>query len=79
LFSSDSKFSYLDQEPFMTRSRASQLLLLSSQALLFGLPLSLQAAEPAREGPWILNDLTAAQAEAKKTGKPILVVFRCER
>ncbi|MBY0528490.1 MAG: thioredoxin family protein [Gemmataceae bacterium] len=37
------------------------------------------AAEPAREGPWILNDLPAAQAEAKRTGKPIFVVFRCER
>ena len=37
------------------------------------------AAEPTREGPWILNDLPAAQAEARKSGKPIFVVFRCER
>ncbi len=37
------------------------------------------AAEPEREGAWILNDLPAAQAEAKKTNRPIFVVFRCER
>lgn len=41
--------------------------------------VGIAGAEPAREGPWILNDLPAAQAEAKKTGKPIFVVFRCER
>lgn len=38
-----------------------------------------QADEPKREGAWILNDLPAAQAEARKTGKPIFAVFRCER
>ena len=27
-------------------------------------------------GPWIYNDLPAGFAEAKKTGKPLLVVFR---
>ena len=27
---------------------------------------------------WHMNDLAAAQAEAKKTGKPIFVTFRCE-
>jgi hypothetical protein len=27
---------------------------------------------------WIMNDLAAAQTEARKTGKPIFVVFRCE-
>ncbi len=26
---------------------------------------------------WIYNDLPAARAEAKKTGKPLLVVIRC--
>ena len=26
---------------------------------------------------WIYDDLSAAFAEAKKTGKPILAVFRC--
>lgn len=43
------------------------------------------AAEPirvvGRANPvngWIMNDLAAAQAEARKTGKPIFVVFRCE-
>lgn len=29
------------------------------------------------EGFWIYNDLPAAYAEAKKTGKPIIVNFRC--
>jgi serine protease Do len=28
-------------------------------------------------GNWIYDDLPAAYAEAKKTGKPLLVVFRC--
>ena len=40
---------------------------------------SVPAAEPERDGIWLLNDLSAAQAEARKTGKPICVVFRCER
>jgi serine protease Do len=29
------------------------------------------------DGQWIYNDLDAAFAEARKTGKPLLVVFRC--
>lgn len=37
------------------------------------------AGGPKRDGAYILNDLGAAQAEAKKTGKPIFLVFRCER
>lgn len=28
-------------------------------------------------GDWHYNDLEAAAAEAKKTGRPLLVVFRC--
>ncbi len=28
-------------------------------------------------GEWIYNDLDAGRAEARKTGKPMLVVFRC--
>jgi hypothetical protein len=28
-------------------------------------------------GPWIYDDLKAGFSEAKKTGKPLLVVFRC--
>ena len=28
------------------------------------------------QGAWIYNDLPAGYAEAKKTGKPLLVVFR---
>jgi hypothetical protein len=45
-------------------------LLLSALALVAG---------PAPQDPWILNDLPTAQAEARKTGKPIFAVFRCER
>ena len=40
---------------------------------------NLPALAVERDGDWILNDLPAAHAEAKKTGKPIFVVFRCER
>lgn len=40
---------------------------------------ALSAAEPAREGPWIINDLPAAQAAARQSGRPLFVVFRCER
>ena len=36
-------------------------------------------AAPEMDGPYIVNDLEAARAAARKTGKPILVVFRCER
>jgi hypothetical protein len=28
---------------------------------------------------WIINDPDKALKEAKKTGKPVFVVFRCER
>jgi len=28
-------------------------------------------------GKWIYNDLAAGMAEARRTGKPLLVVFRC--
>jgi serine protease Do len=29
------------------------------------------------QGNWIYNDISAGFAESKKTGKPLLVVFRC--
>jgi hypothetical protein len=28
------------------------------------------------QGPWVYNDLDAGFAEAKRSGKPLLVVFR---
>ena len=37
------------------------------------------AAEPMRKDGWIMNDLEAARTEARKSGKPIFVTFRCER
>jgi hypothetical protein len=36
------------------------------------------AAEPQRVNGWILNDLAAAQKEARASGKPIFVTIRCE-
>jgi hypothetical protein len=54
-----------------------------SRALLAGCCLLVVTgavvAEPARRDGWIMNDLEAARTEARKTGKPIFVVFRCER
>ena len=43
------------------------------------LPPGALPAQAPREGPWILNDLAAARDEARRTGRPIFAVFRCER
>lgn len=40
--------------------------------------LEARAAEPVRTNGWIMNDLAAARAEARQTGKPIMVTIRCE-
>lgn len=46
---------------------------------LFGLVLVTPAfAAPERDGVYLVNDLAFAREEARKTGKPIFVVFRCE-
>ena len=34
-------------------------------------------AEVQARGDWVYNDLPQGIAEAKRTGKPLLVVFRC--
>jgi hypothetical protein len=34
---------------------------------------------PQKDGPYLINDLAAARAEARTSGKPLFVVFRCER
>jgi hypothetical protein len=52
-----------------------QLGLMLGCLLFTPLPLS---AAPAKDGPYLVNDLAAARDEARKTGKPIFVVFRCE-
>lgn len=54
--------------------------------VLFGIPATLPADEPTPlqrslndlevHGSWIYNDLDAGFAQSKKTGKPLLVVFR---
>src|SRR5262249_942514 len=54
--------------------------LLLAGCMLTGLGSPAAAApEPVRVNGWIMNDLSAAQAEARRTGKPIFTVFRCER
>jgi hypothetical protein len=46
---------------------------------LFALSLASPAlAAPQRDGVYLVNDLAFAREEARKTGKPIFVVFRCE-
>ncbi|MBY0523637.1 MAG: thioredoxin family protein [Gemmataceae bacterium] len=45
----------------------------------FGLPgAGLSRASATGLEDWIRNDVAKAQAEARKTGKPIFVTFRCE-
>jgi len=54
--------------------------------LLIGTPASLPAEEPTPlqkslddltvHGSWIYNDLASGFIQSKKTGKPLLVVFR---
>lgn len=55
-------------------------------ASLLGLPVSADAQEPSGlqknlkdfevHASWVYNDLDRGFAEARKTGKPLLVVFR---
>ena len=64
----------------------------ASPVLVFGLLLSVAGTAPAQPGPdelrkklgdlelvgkWFYDDLDGAEAAAKKTGKPLLIVFRC--
>lgn len=46
-------------------------------ALTLALPMS-AAAAPQRDGVYLVNDFAFAREEARKAGKPIFVVFRCE-
>ncbi len=39
-------------------------------------PLQKSLADLEVQGPWVYNDPAAGFAEAKKSGKPMLVVFR---
>jgi hypothetical protein len=49
---------------------------LVSLALLPTLPASAEKVDPTKYG-WF-TDYAKAKAEAKRTGKPMLLVFRCE-
>jgi serine protease Do len=40
-------------------------------------PLQYSLGDLEVRGPWVYNDLKAGFARARKTGKPLLVVFRC--
>jgi hypothetical protein len=55
-----------------------RLLLTALVAVAFVTPGPRLHAEPKIEGPYIVNDLEAARDLARKTGKPIFLVFRCE-
>lgn len=48
-------------------------------AVLIGLTCTQVASAGQKDGAFIVNDLAAAKALAKKTGKPLFIVFRCER
>jgi len=39
-------------------------------------PLQKSLQDMEVQGPWVYNNLATGFAEAKKTGKPLLVVFR---
>ena len=65
-------------------------LIAAGSVCVLGLVAPLDAAEESRDakvitdrkdvlsaGRWIYNDLAKGFAEAKRTGKPLLVVLRC--
>ena len=47
--------------------------------LLAGAAVWLPGAGAADDGPRWINDYAAARAAARASGKPIFLVFRCER
>jgi hypothetical protein len=47
--------------------------------LVVGALAGTTSAAPEMDGLYIVNDLEAARAAARQTGRPIFVVFRCER
>lgn len=51
---------------------------LSLGLLAFALITPAVSAAPQRDGVYLVNDLAFAREEARKSGKPIFVVFRCE-
>jgi hypothetical protein len=51
----------------------------NSAALVLLAVCGVLEAAPTMDGPYLVDDLPAARAEAKRTGKPIFLVFRCER
>jgi hypothetical protein len=51
---------------------------LSVGLLIFALTTPAASAAPQRDGVYLVNDLAFAREEARKSGKPIFVVFRCE-
>ena len=54
---------------------AALLFLLAASGPAQDLQEALRDNDP--EGPWHYNDLAGGFAEAKSTGKPLLIVFRC--
>src|SRR5438477_4247795 len=71
------------EEPNM---RPCSLLFIFAATLLFAVSVTAQDRETKvrndrknveEAGRWIYNDLPKGIAEAKQTGKPLLVIFRC--
>lgn len=66
--------------PRMTRAANASRRIFAAGLFLAATALAaVTGTQAAKEGNWILNDLPAAQAEARNTGKPIFAVFRCEQ
>jgi len=57
--------------------RARTILAVMAAGILWHGPTPCLAAPNTVNG-WIMNDLTAAKEEARKTGKPIFATIRCE-
>ncbi len=49
---------------------------LATVAVFGGSGLPLAQAPKEKPNPWIVDDVNAGFATAKKTGKPLLIVFR---
>jgi len=49
---------------------------LATVALFFASGLPLAQSPKDKPNPWIVDDVNAGFATAKKTGKPLLIVFR---
>jgi hypothetical protein len=68
----------MSRQATFTGPRTKAAALVGSVVVLLLTAQLTSAAEPQRVNGWILNDLGAAQKEARTSGKPIFVTIRCE-